>query len=379
MMKHPAPPPAWTTALAAVLLSIVPMSVAVAGDMETAPDADAAAAFLREAILEAARNDQADPVQAVFDRLRDGTGIDIELALDDGNGQPIEPELHCPDGIPATDCRALLGYVSGPDNGYEGEGHIADLTLIDLDGDGLRDLVSDYYSGGTGLYSMIDLVRQDPAHGFNRSQDDPETHRQRMNYSINGRGGDQAFEILRIHGRPYVVYRDSFYGRDTITIEKPFAPVDQRAQLEVRYRYRHRARQSGNSPEGERDDEATAGLLAAVNRELSERAWAGTNVDGEAGRCPSTSEEDEEWPWHGAGHYMLEFTWSFPVRSAGRCLGATVVNFLSSYRMDQSACCALWIYGPGHEEIATFDLVTERRVASVQAGEQGGPGPGLFE
>src|SRR5690606_16470881 len=133
-----APPPAWTTALAAVLLSIVPMSVAVAGDMETAPDADAAAAFLREAILEAARNDQADPVQAVFDRLRDGTGIDIELALDDGNGQPIEPELHCPDGIPATDCRALLGYVSGPDNGYEGEGHIADLTLIDLDGDGLR-------------------------------------------------------------------------------------------------------------------------------------------------------------------------------------------------------------------------------------------------
>jgi len=335
-------------------------------------DTDAAAAFLREAILETARNDQTDPVQAVFDHLRDGTGVGIELALTDENRQPIEPyDLVCPDGLAETDCKALLDYVSGAGDEYDGEGHSLDLILIDLDGDGLRDLMSEYYTGGTGLYSQIDLIRQDPANGFSWPQDTPETHRQRVSYSINGRGGDQAFEILRIYGKPYAVYRDSFYGLDEITVGRPFAPIEQRAPIEVRYRYRHRARQSGDKPEGEPNDEATADLLAAVNRELSERAWHDTETDsGETEKCPASSEEDGQWPWHGAGHYSFEFAWSFPVRSADRCLAATVVNFLGSYRTDESACCAVWIYGPDYEQIATFDLVTERRVVSVQAGER---------
>ncbi|GAA3933089.1 hypothetical protein [Luteimonas lutimaris] len=377
-MKHSTRPRAWAVALAAGMLSVAPVSAS--GEAEPTGNTRAAAAFLRDAILEAARNGQADPVQTVFGQLRDKAGVDVELPLDTGTRQPAAPsDLRCPDGISTGDCRAFQNYAFGPGDGYDGEGHDLGITLIDLDGDGRRDLVSDYYTGGTGLYSAIELIRQDPVRGFGPSRGESESRRQRMSYSINGRGGDQAFEILRIHGTSYAVYRDSFYALDTITLEMPFAPVEESARIEVRYRHRHRATQDGSEPEATRHDPATASLLAAVNQALSDRAWNDPDIGSETDRCPSDPEVDGQWPWHGAGHYSTEFTWSFPVRSAGKCLGATIVNFLGSYRTDQSACCAVWIYGPGYEEIATFHLATERRVISVEAGERGDPGPGLFD
>jgi len=56
-------------------------------------------------------------------------------------------------------------------------------------------------------------------------------------YALNGRGGNQGADWIRLGGRVYAVYRDSRYGVDNIYLLRPWHGRGQVPRLVVRYRY----------------------------------------------------------------------------------------------------------------------------------------------
>ncbi|MDR6991429.1 hypothetical protein [Luteimonas sp. 3794] len=176
-----------------------------------------------------------------------------------------------------------------------------------------------------------------------------------MTFSINGRGGDQAFDLIALDGRVLVVYRDSVYAEDTITLARPFAGPTAQDVVRVRYALRHRV-----APQPA-DTAYPPALLAAVGRGLAGLA----QHPGTAAACPERA-GDAPRPWHGAGHYTFEYAAAFPVRYNGHCVEVAVVNLLSSYRAPGGqSCCMAWVHDRQGTQIAEIALATERRVLAV--------------
>lgn len=323
-----------------------------------APCAERPVDRLHQAILDAAANGVADPGEAAVSSLRavEGTVIDVELM--DEHGEPLSDCLarsNRPDGVSPADWRALAAWPGICERG-DGEGRSARLHLIDLDGDGRLDLVRDTYVGGTGLFSQIELIRQGPD-GFARpltALDDADA-RDHMTFSINGRGADQAFDLIALDGRVLVVYRDSIYAEDTITLARPFAGPTAQDVVRVRYAMRHRV-----APQAA-DTAYAPALIAAVDRGLAGLA----QPPGTAAKC-SERAGDAPRPWHGAEHYTFEYAAAFPVRHNGHCVEIVVVNLLSSYRAaGGQSCCMAWVHDRKGTQIADIPLTTERRVLAV--------------
>ncbi|PLM43512.1 DUF1176 domain-containing protein, partial [Klebsiella michiganensis] len=86
------------------------------------------------------------------------------------------------------------------------------FTLVDLDGDGKRDLIIDSYVGGTGLFSYTGILkRSDDAFAAVNSDDsgngdDFDAGVPGALYSLNGRGANQWSHWVRINGQVYALW-----------------------------------------------------------------------------------------------------------------------------------------------------------------------------
>ncbi|MBB3344977.1 hypothetical protein [Luteimonas sp. RC10] len=313
---------------------------------------------LRQAILDAATAGAVDPLATALSPLQAGSTTELDIALADATDAPLADCLaHIvrPPGVPLADWQALARWPGTCDRG-DGEGRGAHLQLLDLDGDGRLDLVRETYVGGTGLFSQIELIRQRPD-GFAWPPADvgDADARDTMTFSINGRGGDQAFDLIAIDGRIWIVYRDSAYAQDMLTLTRPFNAEPAQDGLRVRYAMRHRvAPQPGSQP-------SAPSLLAAVDQGLSALATR----TGPAPACPERS-DDAPRPWHGAGHYTFEFAATFALHHDGDCSEVTVINLLNSdHPAGGQSCCMAWVYDRQATQIAEIALTTERRLLAV--------------
>ena len=119
----------------------------------------------------------------------------------------------------------------------EGENGMGSYTLVDLDGDGHRDLIVNTYSGGTGLYNIISVHRWVNARfaGFGTANANGDAE---FLYTTNGRGANQRVEWVRLQGRVYATYVDGRYGTDSISLLRPFEMNDRVIGFSVNYHYR---------------------------------------------------------------------------------------------------------------------------------------------
>lgn len=336
---------------------------ALAGPALAAPPADVRAVLERLAEqIAALPADEPMPIDRALERYLDRSGIALRVEQDDDAGAL---ERKRPPGLSDAEWRAFLAAWNAGAIAIESENGGAGLSFQDLDQDGRRDLIVDQYVGGTGLYSYISTLRNDPATGYAASG---------AGFSINGRGADQALYWLRIDGRSYAAYRDGGYGRDTLTLQpalSPAAPAGATVPaLVLRYRYRHRVLPA--TVEAGRDDaeqaalDADADFAAAADRAL---AQVRLNRDGSQrlpapeARCPAppgTPAEDDVWPWHGAGHYSFDFAATARVRTPRACYAATVIAFRSSYLKSYAGCCMLWVQTRPGDAVAERPLDTQR-------------------
>ena len=351
--------------------------------LAAASDLDGVLERLRAEIAAVPADDPA-PIDTVLARYRDETGIDLQIPVAGDSDAPL-PALVRPATVAPADWDAVTRYLHQTDAQHTVPVEMGELSLslLDLDGDGQRDLVQSAYSGGTGLYTQVDLLRRDPQRGFVVPDSlDPQRPWAQGQYGISGRGSDQGLYWLRIDGVSYIAYRDGDYYGDTLLLNRPLS-ADPRerspaVQLQVRYGRQHRLADPVMHLDGEPLD-AQATAIAGDRRLLKhiDRLLATLSIDGEGvahfgdeqGRCPVPAGTDPDqapaWPWRGAGSYTFDTAGDTVIRSGKQCYSASLIALRSSYAGDHALCCQLWLYrGPG-EQAATLDLRSRRWVSGV--------------
>jgi hypothetical protein len=245
----------------------------------------------------------------------------------------------------------------------DSENNSGSFTLLDLDEDGLRDLIVEVYSGGTGLYSYAYAYRQSGG----KFVGDKTFSEASSLYSINGRGSDQAADWVRINGRVYLAYRNGEFGKDELFLDRAFAkPADKVKGLIVEYDYRH------NLPRRQKSAEKTVilkpGLHAALQKglnKISGRSAAGSEND--PGTCfvpenlSAEQREEYESSWFGPGHYTFEVVADFPVLEGKNCYKARLINFKSSYLANNNyISTALWLLRKPDSETEEYAVESTR-------------------
>ncbi|WGY71665.1 DUF1311 domain-containing protein [Burkholderia cepacia] len=298
------------------------------------PDAEDTAALddLRTLVDRARQTDASSPVENVIARLRIRTAVTrFSSASDDGQGAAF-PTVR-PGGVTPDEWKALkASHTDGGDT----ESSVT-YTLIDLDGNGQRDLVIESAAIGTGLWSSVDVLRRNGGK-FETAGESNEAI-DRSLYTTNGRGANQAADWVRLRGRVYALYRDSHYGVDEFYLLRPFTVIDQVPILTVHYRYRlsvpiaqHKEGKAGSTM---LDGTLHAALEQALH-DVSDRAARDAGADKPLCPIPPSVQGDDRDAYsnYGPGHYSYEIVGDMPVHVGGTCYIGRLIDWFGQYGKD---------------------------------------------
>ncbi|WP_244145148.1 lysozyme inhibitor LprI family protein [Paraburkholderia tuberum] len=322
------------------------------------PDAqDMAALGDLRALVEAERQREPTfPLDKVIEQLRIKTGVtSFDNVGGDGLDRAKFPTVR-PKGVTPDEWKAL--QASGIDGG--GENGTASYLLINLDGDGPRDLVIDTYSGGTGLFSCINTLSRKGGRfegNYQRDGDDSldgdgdDGTGQSCLYTLNGRGANQSGDWIRLRGRVYAAYRDSEYGVDDVYLIRPLTVVGEVPVLTVRYRYQLSVPVVQKKDDGHKTVTLESRLHTALTNALhSVGDEAARDAGSRTPLCPIPStvkgDDREEYYSYGPGHYSYEIVGDMPIKVGNKCYLGRMVDWFGDYGKD-GLTAEIWMREPG--------------------------------
>jgi uncharacterized protein len=278
------------------------------------------------------------------------------------DGERAQFPVTRPDGVLAEEWRALLAseVEIAVDSALGGVSY----TLVDLDGDGLRDLIIDADTGGTGLYSEITLLHRKGARFEYPALED-------YFYSIKGRGGNQDNSWIRSQGRVYAAYRDGRYGADTLYLLRPFRQNRKVPVLTVRYRYQFLTPETQYDKDTDKHvtlDESLYKDLTIALSTLNGRNFKPSGMVAEAPVCPVPPDGIEDDYIFGAGHYVIEFVHDFPVWLQKKCHPARLQDWFGSVDEKGELFALLCLKNPPSSEDNCYDIKAKRYAVKVESG-----------
>nr|WP_298136233.1 lysozyme inhibitor LprI family protein [uncultured Pseudomonas sp.] len=318
---------------------------------------------LRQAVEQARQADAEFPLESVLKSLqiKSATTRFQNVSDDPESFKPATFPRHRPDGVSPDEWRAL--QKSNID--YDGESGNTSYTLIDLDGDGLRDLVIDTYTGGTGLFSYIRTLRRSAdsfvgAMEFDEPSDDDEFSS--YLYSLNERGANQEGYWIALRGRVYAAYRVGSYAIDHLYLLPPLAPAGQVPTLTLNYRYDLSIPKVQAAPSEASKAELSEDELAALSQALNLVDTTSANTTGnlDAPLCPVppglSDDLKREYYGFGPGHYTYEIVADMPVMLEGHCHIGRLANWFGSYAPKHGLHAQLWVRRPGSSEARDYQV-----------------------
>ncbi|WP_095123073.1 lysozyme inhibitor LprI family protein [Pseudomonas sp. Irchel s3f10] len=226
------------------------------------------------------------------------------------------------------------------------------FTLLDLDNDGRRDLIVQTYTGGTGLYTFVEIFHRDGDRFTRRTQASDGESIGGSLYSINERGSNQSVNWISIHGKVYAAYRDSGYGIDNVYLLSPWQANQLVPKLTVRYRYQL------SIPRTQPDDEhkTTYKLKPDLHRALARGLASIEEESSDSGQerkpmcpIPPSATDSEEYYGYGAGYYAIEQVADFPVIIGSECFIARMNDWFGAYSAKDGLFAQLTLRKPGEE------------------------------
>lgn len=332
---------------------------------------------LRQAVEAMRRADPEFPLEKVLESLRIKSGITTfsNVRDDDSPDNIAHFPTARPAGVTIDEWRAL--QASRIEGG--GENGTASYTLIPIDGRARRDLVIASYSGGTGLFTITSVVRRhggkfEGAYASLQAEEAAgadEDIGQSYLYSENGRGANQSAVWIRLRGRVYAAYRNSYYGEDNVYLLRPLTIVGEVPKLTIRYRY-----ELSLPRKQQRVDQKTATTLApalhaALTRALGrvDKARAHDVGDGKAPLCPIpatvTGDDRLDYQAYGPGHYTFEIVGDMPIWLGSQCYLGRMVNWFGGYSARDGLYAQLWMRKPGDQAEQTYSVRGVRTVIRV--------------
>lgn len=215
------------------------------------------------------------------------------------------------------------------------------FTLVDLDGDGKRDLIIDSYIGGTGLFSYTGVLKRGDSAFFtvNENANDDDFGVPGALFSENGRGANQWSQWVRINGQVYALWFNGVFGEDNIYLLRPFSTDNKVPVVTLRYRYTLNvidSAEEGRPLPPALSDKDKAGLVRTLDV-MQDHLLKDLPLDQpDTAICPvpeGISAEDAEWYSSGvAGHYTIETVALIPVWLNEKCYIGTVFSHHGFYK-----------------------------------------------
>jgi hypothetical protein len=170
-----------------------------------------------------------------------------------------------PEGIARDEWRALQRFFC-PNRKCDRFWSSSGYTLLDLDGDGKRDLIFEFSDGGSGHCTDYSVWRRQ-GKGFEKKSDDEV--QELFSICTRGSGANTQARWIRLRGRLYVALVRGRTGLDRVALLRPFhyGILDQDASpLELRVFYRYRLEDGAGQIAGDFRESLEQALNAAVPR-----------------------------------------------------------------------------------------------------------------
>lgn len=325
---------------------------------------------LRRAVEATRRNDAALALEKTLAGLAIKSGMTSfsnEEDPHDPGGDARFPRQR-PAGVGDAEWRALL--ASRIDGG--GEHGRADYTLLDIDGDGRRDLVIDTYTGGTGLFRSVRTLRQAGGKFVAPGASPEGAHL----YEMGERGGNHGADWIRLHGRVYLAFRESQYGMDQLSLLRPWHGHGQVPRLTLRYRYRLAV--PALQARGERP---AVRLAPALHRALNDAVTravvlaARTSPSAATPICPlpANAPDDvrEAGSAYGLAHYTFEGVADVAVRVGSQCYIGQLRDWFGAYAAEDGLAAEICMRKPEEpvsSEEQCYTVHGPREITGIAAG-----------
>lgn len=260
------------------------------------------------------------------------------------------------------------------------------FTLVDLDGDGKRDLIINSYVGGTGLFSYTGVLKRggDKFFAVNEDPYGDDFGVSGALYSENGRGANQWGQWVRINGQIYALWLNGIYGEDNLYLLRPFSADDKIPFVTVRYRYEYNTdsiepREEGQPLTPKLDTKDKTKLINALNKMQSMYSKNQPASYSVSPICPipdgTPPEKAENYSTGIAGNYTSEPVAVIPVWVNGECLIGSVESYFGREEF-------ITLLSPKDQDIVgEFSVAGRRHVASIKSGRaprEGDNGVPLF-
>lgn len=268
-----------------------------------------------------------------------------------------------PKGVTKDEWKALTASQ------VEGAGEFGNTSysLMDLDGDGARDLVVSTYSGGTGLFTFVETFRRTGAVFVRTARElEPELNAESALFSINGRGANQSAYWIKVRDRVYAAYSVSYYGVDHLYLLNPLKKTGEVPTLTVNYRYKL------SIPKTQKDE--TKGtrttLDATLHKALTQALTKVSNTEAndvgdQSPSCPlpPTGKDSDDYYGFGPGHYSSEIVGDMPVMIGKQCYLGRMVDWFGSYSAEHGLGAQLMVRNPQSDDEERSYQINGRRSA----------------
>lgn len=254
----------------------------------------------------------------------------------------------------------------------ESENGRLNVTLVDLDNDGKRDLIINSYVGGTGLFSYTGVLRRSGDKFLPVDENSDDFGVTGALFSENGRGANQWSQWVRINGQVYALWFNGVFGEDNIYLLRPFSTGDKVPVVTLRYRY------TLDAIDVEREEHPSTPMLNSKDKARLQKSLETMQnhllkdlpPDQPAGAiCPvpeGISAEDAEWYSSGvAGHYTIETVALIPVWLNEKCYIGTVFSHHGYYHHGVDAEIVLSSPAEEGEIVGGYAISGLRQVTSV--------------
>jgi hypothetical protein len=274
--------------------------------------------------------------------------------IDSSNIFPIKK----PEGLSDDEWQALRASRI---NTYAENGNVS-YDLIDLNNDGLRDLITNAYVGGTGLFNENYLFRrQGPEFIANNFEKD-----EGYFYSINGRGSNQSASWIEINNQIYLLYVDSVFGEDKLLLKKPFADNAKNPVIKISYTYVFsvdKTQKPADRAEYQLEDKIYAAITKAL-APLSQLTSSREIEDSSLPLCPNL-QEDQAYNL-GPGHYAFEIVANVPIWIDNQCYFGQVINWFGRYDANGLFAQLLYAHPDTTDSVIEVQVSAKRKIKHIR-------------
>lgn len=286
-----------------------------------------------------------------------GSSFSAELDEDE---QPLFPTT-IPKDVTQDEWKAL----QASDIKGAAESGQTSYTLMDLDGDGQRDLIVETYSGGTGMFHYTETWRRSDGRFIRRTAEFvPQNSNDSVLFYTNDRGANQAVYLIGARGKIYFAYRNGSYGEDQVYLLNPLKVNRQVPTVSVRYDYQLTVPHTQYIEDSDKAYELEPSLQKVL-------AKAVTGLDANAGMTgqqkkplcpiPQSAKDIEEYYGYGASYYAIEPVADFPVIIGDDCYVARLINWFGTYDEKNGLPAVLLMRKPESEDPQRSYSVNGRR------------------